>query len=195
MIVNVNSFWFTKWWDNLPFRLGWRANDKNSSIKLEHFWKFYSSVRAFLSDASLYGAMIWLMTEITCDSEYRYVIVEWILAINGDKHNATNKIDYFNVPMLPLTHSIQMLISINLCIRLVIVAIFYFLMGAATQKSIKNIIEAKYSFVHPKSHYPLQISCWRFTEEDLERKIDSDGEGVRWPFKLYSDEGYIFACI
>jgi hypothetical protein len=40
-------------------------------------------------------------------------------------------------------------------------------MGAATQKSIKNIIESKYSFVHPKSHYPLQLSCWRFTEDDL----------------------------
>ncbi len=40
-------------------------------------------------------------------------------------------------------------------------------MGASTQKPIKNIIQSKYSFVHPKSQYPIQISCWKFTEEEL----------------------------
>ena len=68
-------------------------------------------------------------------------------------------------------------------------------MGASTQKSIKNITQGKYSFVHPKSQYPLQISCWKFTEEELEHRLDCEGEALRWPFKLYSDEGYLFACI
>jgi len=37
-------------------------------------------------------------------------------------------------------------------------------MGATTQKSLKNIIEAKYSFTHPKSQLPLQLCCWKYSE-------------------------------
>lgn len=68
-------------------------------------------------------------------------------------------------------------------------------MGATTQKSIKNIIESKYSFSHPKSDYPLQISVWKFCDEELESMAPLEGTPLKWPFKFYSDEGYIMALI
>lgn len=68
-------------------------------------------------------------------------------------------------------------------------------MGATTQKSIKNITEAKYSFSHPKSRTPLQLSLWKYTEEELEKHSNPPGVSLKWPFKFYSDEGYILAVI
>jgi hypothetical protein len=60
-------------------------------------------------------------------------------------------------------------------------------MGATTQKSIKGIIDSKYSFSHPKSNSPLQISIWKFTEEELENLVPLEGSPMKWPFKFYSD--------
>lgn len=68
-------------------------------------------------------------------------------------------------------------------------------MGATTQKSIKNIIEAKYSFSHPKSRAPIHLSLWKYTEEELEKHANPPGLSLKWPFKFYSDEGYILALI
>jgi len=40
-------------------------------------------------------------------------------------------------------------------------------MGATSQKSVKDIVKSKYSFVHPKSQFQQQISCWKFTDQEL----------------------------
>lgn len=68
-------------------------------------------------------------------------------------------------------------------------------MGASTQKPFPAILAGKYSFVNPNSNRPLHLSCWRFSEEELECKAEIEGESLTWPFKLYSDEGYLFAYI
>lgn len=68
-------------------------------------------------------------------------------------------------------------------------------MGATSQKSIKTILDSKYSFSHPKSSLPFQVSVWRYTEEELESGSQPDGISMKWPFKFYADEGYIVALI
>ena len=68
-------------------------------------------------------------------------------------------------------------------------------MGVTTHKPFKNIIDSKYSFSHPKAHLPLQISGWKFVQEELQAAKPCLGEPMRWPFKFYSDEGYIITTI